>query len=250
VAEVAKGSAAAGVKELNLSRKIMFIIMAVLAAAANLYSAEPVAVLFYVTAIWSPYCPDTENACLALLKDLSPQSFCPLAMHIGDEFYTSAIDPITQHYQFQYVPAPVIDGSYDVKRGIDYDTLQPLVASRLAEQRTVALLADGRISPDGQALDVSVNISSENPLPAGLTLIVFLREDNLFYGGVTQQFVCRDLQEVPLPGGSQSTTMQLSFALSPSWNPENLSVGAFLQDMDKSLSDFSICQGAWDGNLR
>jgi len=235
-----------------LVRNLTYTILIMLMLTTPVYPAEPVAVLAYVTAVWDPYCRDTENACLALLKESSPQSFCPLAIHIGDEFYTSATEPLINHYQFQYIPAPVIDGSYDVKRGVDYETLQPLVEARLAEQRATALFIDGNISPNGETIDVSITISPEKPLSTKLTLIVFLREDNLFYGGATQQFVCRDLaiQEVTITEDLTPITIQFSFPLNPSWNTENLSVGAFLQDMDKPIEEYGIYQGAWDGNLR
>lgn len=233
-------------------RNLTYTFLLILTLTAQVYPAEPVVVLAYATAVWSPYCRNTENACLALLKELSPQSFCPLAIHIGDEFYTSATDVLAEHYQFQYVPAPVIDGSYDVKRGVDYETLQPLVEARLAEQRAIALFIDGKISPNGETIDVSVTISPEKPLPARLALIVFLREDNLFYGGATQQFVCRDLtmQEVTITEDLTPINIQFSFPLNPSWNTESLSVGAFLQDMDKPIEEYSIYQGAWDDSLR
>lgn len=221
------------------------------------FSAPPLVVVLYSTAVWGPHCPKTENACSAILNELGEERFCPLALHIGDEFYTSAVDGWVEHYQVEYIPAPVLDGSYDVNRGIDYDALLPLVEERLLEERPIALEIDGEIAEESDSVNVTVSITPEAESffseegSEQLTLVVFLREDDLYFTGVTHQFICRDLfmEEVTIGSHNQTTTVEHSFPLAKDWSKSNLSVGAYIQDSTQPLQEYSVYNGAFDDDF-
>jgi len=197
------------------------------------------------TSKFCTYCPIAKQALVELVDEYGPDNLCVVAYHYWREGF-SPLDPLATEEVADRVewytggPPNLPSAMFD---GLRYVSGASSVTETKANYRVEIDLRRDELSPvsltlagqvDGSRGEVTARVRVGETLGAGpnvLRIIVF--ENDVLSGGVTYEFVTRDILDEEVLAVStvgDSATVTRSFELDPTWDKEEVDVIAFVQD--------------------
>jgi PKD repeat protein len=229
-------------------KKLFLAIVLILTATIGFaqYASRNMVVVEVATGTWCPNCPGAAMGVDDLLEH--GDSVAVIENHNGDSYTTAASDARNNMYNVSGVPSATFDGMLGVVGGYPSQTMypeyQPLYLSRIASPSPVTI--EMSETHTGLNYNVTVTVTKLNTITGtNIRLIFVVTESHIpkNWMGLTEvNFVNRKM--VPDASGTAISfssgnvqTVPLTFALDPSWKPENCEFVAFLQNMDAGQGD-------------
>ena len=203
------------------------------------------------TATTCRYCPKAEEALNNLLDEYGPDRLSVIAFHGMTE-----LDPFATpetHGRIIWhlhdpdfpgdpdaLPTVVTDGLTYVQGALTVEEAEAYyraeIVSRMTDGSPLSIRTDGEIGSSSGSVTAMVKV--EDQLPEGDRYIRFaVIEDDVFFIGphsLWYDFVVRDLPDdepLGLVAIGDSVTVEREFSVDGTWNPENVDVVVFVQDL-------------------
>jgi len=208
---------------------------------------RPVVVAEFVTTLACVNCPNAEEALDIVLEEYGADSLVIVSYHDCTQIDPVATEETVARIHWYTDSTGVPEGQHPIVI-FDGDHTRPVIGAesvssaaadyrieidhRRTFERRLTVVVSGEIA--AVRADITVKVRVEDALPAGdYVLRTVVIEDDVEASGHVFGFVARDiLDDEPLAVSAvgDSAVVEMSFAVDPSWDVDDMDVIAFVQD--------------------